>query len=77
MGADFPMILHESTLFSRVCKPTSLGIVPSQVTVKASAPQALGCVPWFLAPQRRLGGDGMVKAIDFYALSRGILRKPA
>jgi hypothetical protein len=34
MGADFPMILHESTLFSMVCKPTSLEIVPDQVTAK-------------------------------------------
>ena len=44
MDADFPMIPHESTVFSRVCKPTSLGIVPYQVTAKASAPQAPGFV---------------------------------
>ena len=40
MGADFPMKPRESTLFSRVCEPSSLGIVPCQVTAKASAPQA-------------------------------------
>src|SRR5215211_1375883 len=45
MGADFLMILHESTLFSRVCKPTSLGIVPCQVTAKASAHQT----PWYVS----------------------------
>src|SRR3954468_3447802 len=38
MWADFPMMPHESALFSSVCKPISLGIVPSQVTAKASAP---------------------------------------
>ena len=38
MGADFPMIPHESALFSIACKPTSLGVVPGQVTAKASAP---------------------------------------
>ena len=32
MGADIPMIPHESTLFSRACKPTSLEIVPYEVT---------------------------------------------
>jgi hypothetical protein len=58
MDADFPMILHESTLFSRACKPTSLGIVPCQVTAKASAHQTPWYVPWFVAPQGRLGGDG-------------------
>jgi hypothetical protein len=61
MGADFPMIPYESTLFSRVCKPTSLGIVPYQVTAKASAPQTLWYVLWFVVPQGRLGGDGRVK----------------
>src|SRR4030095_4029899 len=28
MGADFPRIPHESTLFSRVCKPTPQGDRP-------------------------------------------------
>ena len=63
MGADFPMILHESTLFSRVCKPTSLEIVPCQVAVKASVHQTPWYVPWFVAPQGRLGGDGRVKSL--------------
>jgi len=63
MGGDFPMILHESALFSMACKPTSLGIVPCQVTAKASAHQTPWYVPWFVAPQGRLGGDGRVKSL--------------
>jgi hypothetical protein len=51
MSADFPMILHESALFSRGCTTTSLEVVPCQVTAKASAPQAPGYVPWFVPPQ--------------------------
>jgi hypothetical protein len=31
MGADITMMPHESTLFSRACKPTSLEIVPYEV----------------------------------------------
>ena len=77
MGADFPMIPHESTLFSRGCKPTSLGIVPYQVTAKASAPQTPWCGPgsWL----HEGGQEGMVgaKAIDFYTLSWGVPQKPA
>src|SRR4029450_6423944 len=57
MGADFPMIPHESTLFSRGCKSTSLGIVPYQVTGKAAASQTPGGGPWFVAPQGRSGED--------------------
>src|SRR5215217_7058329 len=43
--ADFPMIPHENTVFARGCKPTSLGIIPCQITAKASAPQTPGGVP--------------------------------
>ena len=39
----------------------SLGIIPYQGTVKASAPQAPWYVPSCVAPQERLGGDGRVK----------------
>jgi hypothetical protein len=70
MGADFPLIPHESAVFSRACKPTALGIVPYQVTAKASAHQTSWYVPWFVAPQGRLGGDGRVKSP---ALSTSIL----
>jgi hypothetical protein len=62
MGADFPMIPHESALFSSVYKPTSQGIVPSQVTAKASVPQVSWGMPWFVAPQGIAGGDGMVES---------------
>ena len=63
MGADFSMIPCESTLFSSVCKPTSLGIVPYHVTAKVPASQIPWYVPWFMAPQGRLGGDGRVKSL--------------
>ena len=63
------MILRESTLFSVGGKLTSLGIVPYQVTAKASAPQTPGCVPWFMAPQEISGGGRRLKTIDFYVLS--------
>ena len=72
MGVDFPMIPRESALFSSVCKPTSLEIVSSQVTAKASARPTLWCVPWFVPLQGIAGGDDMVKTIDFYALSWGV-----
>ena len=62
MGADFPMIPHESTLFSRGCKPTFLGVVPCQVPAKASAPQTPWCMPWFVAPQGISGGDSGFKS---------------
>jgi hypothetical protein len=42
VGADFSMILCESAFFSNICKPTSLRIVPYQVTAQASVAQA----PW-------------------------------
>ena len=71
------MIPHESALFSRACKPTSLGIVSYQVTAKVSAPQTSWCVPWFVTPQGISGGIAGSKAIDFYAISRGVPRKPA
>ena len=69
MGADFPMIPRESALFSGVCKPISLGIVPDHVTAKVLAPQIPWCVPWFMAPQEISGGGRRLKVIDFYAFS--------
>src|SRR4029453_14353391 len=65
MGADFPVIPHESILFSRGCKPAFLGIVPYQVTGKASASQTPGCVPWFVAPQGISGGNSRLKSHCF------------
>jgi hypothetical protein len=44
MGADIRMIPRESALFSSVCKPSLLGVVPWQAAAQASAPQ----VPWFV-----------------------------
>jgi hypothetical protein len=63
MGADLPMILHESALFSRGCKRIPLRVVPCQVTAKASASQAPWGVPRKLAcnvvetAQRKSQGD--------------------
>jgi hypothetical protein len=74
MGADFPMILHESALFSSGCKLISLRVAPCQVTAKASAPW---CVPWFVAPQGISRGTGDAKAIDSCAFSWDAPRKPA
>src|SRR2546421_12053747 len=51
MHAALRVVPRESALFSSSCKPTSLGIVPYQVTAKVSAPQTPWCVPWFVAPQ--------------------------
>jgi hypothetical protein len=62
MGIDFPMTPRESTLFSRACKPISLGIVPFQVTAKTSAPQIPWCVPWFVTLQGISGGDSRLKS---------------
>ena len=77
MGVDFPMVPHESTLFSRGCKAASLGVVPCQVTAKACAPPTPWGVPWFVAPQRLAGEIGGSKAVDFYAFSWGVPRKTA
>jgi hypothetical protein len=56
------MTPRESALFSRGCKPTSLGIVPYQVTAKASAPQTPWYMPWSVAPQGKLGGHSRVES---------------
>ena len=53
------------------------GVVPCQITAKVSAPQTPWRVPWFVAPQGISGGDSRFKAVDFYALSWGVPRKPA
>jgi hypothetical protein len=62
LGADFPMVHHESDLFSRGCKLMSLRVVPCQVTAKASAPQAPWGVPWFVALQGIFRGKGVVES---------------
>ena len=43
--------------------PHLKGIVSYQVTAKVSAPQTQCGVPWFVAPQGRLGGDSRVKSL--------------
>ena len=68
-----PMISRKSALFSSSCKLISLRGVPCQVTAKAFAPQALWGVPGFVAPQGISGGIAGSKAIDFYAISWGII----
>jgi hypothetical protein len=77
IDADFPMIPHESALFSRGYKTLSLEVVPWQVTGKASTPQALGmCLDSYFHKGyqgERVGS----KAVDFYALSCGSFRKTA
>ena len=77
VGADFPMIPCESALFSGVCKPTSLGIVPCQVTAKASVPPDTMVCPLRVAPERPLDDIASSKPVDFYALSCGSFRKQA
>ena len=62
IGEDFWMILHESALFSRACKITSLGIGSYQDTAKASAPQAPWGVPGCVAPQGISGGEREFKS---------------
>jgi hypothetical protein len=69
MGADFPMIPHESAVFSSSCKRISLRVVPCHVPAKASVPQAPWGMPWFVAPQGISGGGSGFKTIDFYVLS--------
>jgi hypothetical protein len=72
MGADFPMTPHESTLFSSVCKTKSLGIVPYQVTVKASTPRHPGVCPGSWLHKGCQEGMAWSKTIDFYVLSWGV-----
>jgi hypothetical protein len=71
MGADFPMIPRESTLFSRACKPTSLRVVPCQATTKAHLRHHGVCPGSWLHKGAQEGMAGS-KAIDFYALSWGV-----
>jgi hypothetical protein len=55
------MIPHESTLFSKGCKPTSLwGRTMSGHCEGFCASGTMVC-PLRVAPERRLGGHGMVK----------------
>jgi hypothetical protein len=62
IGVDFPMILHESAVFSRGYKLISLRVVPYHVTAKASTRQTPWCVPWFVPPPGIAGGDDVVKS---------------
>ena len=71
MCADFRTIHYESALFSRSCKPTSLGVVPCKVPAKPSAPQATWCVPWFVASQGRVGVGSRVKSHWFLCAFMG------
>ena len=73
----FRLVPRESALSSRSCMPTSLGVVPCQVTAKASALPASGVCPGSRFPKGYHAGVVWSKAIDFYAFSWGVPRKPA
>jgi hypothetical protein len=60
-----------------VVSPHLCGVIPCQVTAQVSAPQASRAAPWFLALQGISGGRVGSKAIDYYAFSWGVPRKPA
>jgi hypothetical protein len=63
--------------FQELARQHLWGIVLYQVTAKVSAPQISWCVPWFVAPQGLSGEIEGSEALDFYAFSWGISRKPA
>jgi hypothetical protein len=73
----FRLVPRESALFSRSCMPTSLGVVPCQVTAKASALPASGVCPGSRFPKGYHAGVVWSKAIDFYEFSWGVPRIPA
>ena len=60
-----------------VVSPHRCGVVPCQVTMKASAPPGAMVCPLLVTPERRSGGHGTVQSIDFYALSCSSFRKQA
>src|SRR6266705_1751925 len=60
-----------------VVSPHLCGVVPCQVTIKASAPPGAMVCPLLVTPERRSGGHGTVQSIDFYALSCSSFRKQA
>src|ERR671938_802510 len=60
-----------------VVSPHRCGVVPCQVTVKASAPPGAMVCPLLVTPEGRSGKYGSVQYIDFYALSCGSFRKQA
>jgi hypothetical protein len=77
MGADFPMIPSESTVFSRACKPISLWAVPCQITAKASAPQVPWCVLCWWLQHGVQEAMGWCQPIDSYTFSCGSFRETA
>src|SRR6266705_2326799 len=60
-----------------VVSPHLCGVVPCQVTIKASAPPGAMVCPLLVTPERRSEGHGTVQSIDFYALSCSSFRKQA
>jgi hypothetical protein len=77
IDASFRLVPHESAFFSRTCKPTSLGVVPCQVTAQASVSQAPWCVLYVWLQKGIRENMAWPEAIEFYALSCGSSRKPA
>src|SRR5205823_6625181 len=65
MGANFPMILHESTLYSRGCKLTSLWGRPMSDHCEDFCTSGAVVCPLLRAPERRSGGYGVVQTHCF------------
>src|SRR2546427_10482895 len=60
-----------------VVSPHLCGVVPCQITAKASSPQVPGFVLCLWLQKGVRGNMAWSKPIDFYALSYGSFRKPA
>src|SRR2546428_7038213 len=60
-----------------VVSPHLCGVVPCQITAKASSPQVPGFVLCLWLQKGVRGNMAWSKPIDFYALSCGSFRKPA
>ncbi len=77
MGADFPMIPHESAFLSIGCKLTSLWGRPMSDHCEGFCTSGAVVGPLRVAPEGVRGDMSWSKAIDFYALSCGSFRKKA
>src|SRR5215471_4467065 len=73
MHAGLRMIPHESALFSRGCKLTSLWGRPMLGHCEGvCTPDPMVC-PLVCSSTRNIGGIAGPQGIDFYAISRGLL----
>src|SRR6266480_4539984 len=71
------MIPHESALFSRGCKLTSLWDRPLSGHDEGVCISGAVVCPLLVTPTRRFGGYAWSEHIDVYAFSRGSLWKTA